>query len=274
MCGSAHSGVTKKRRIMDPKLLDIVERQVLSGALDLSLTVAGEPFMTPRISSFVDVAERAGADLQLNTNITLLPNDKVLKRVMGRASVLKISVDGASPEVYNKIRRGGDFNQVVRNIRYLVRLRDALPKELQPRLAVCMVLMRQNVHELVDMVELVHGLGIGRLEVAHMTVIVPEMASEELRLVPDLADKWLIDARNRADELGLRTVLPPLFSSGKVVRVTQQAKIRLALNEVLGITGHRLGRLSKTVFHKAKLLKWSKQAGGNVPCHFLMVYRW
>ena len=96
MCGSHLSGVTKMRRSMDKELLARVEAQVVDGIDELSLTVAGEPFLTPRLPQFVAVAERNGAELSLNTNATLLKDTGLLRRVMRQSSVLRFSVDGAT----------------------------------------------------------------------------------------------------------------------------------------------------------------------------------
>lgn len=268
MCGSHLSGVTKLRRAMGPELLARVEREVLPGVRELSLTVAGEPFLTPGLPRFVDAAARAGAELSLNTNGTLLKDTPLVRRVLAGASVLRFSVDGATPETYAGIRGKGDLALVLGNIRTVVRLRAALPAHQRPRLVMCMVLMRSNVHELVPMVDLVHELGLDRLDVAHLTVLVPEMDAESLRHDPARADAALRAARARADTLGLRANLPPLMS-GAENGPSAWARARLAAQEVRDLTRTRLRRLAGTARRKARLARWSAQAGGRVPCTFL-----
>ena len=268
MCGSHHAGVTKKRAIMAPALRETVERDVLPGAIDLSLTVAGEPFMTPRLGDFVGLAERSGLHLQLNTNATLIRDGALLRRILKAASVIKISVDGARAETYESIRVGSRFALVIGNIEALVAARADLPRAERPRLAICMVLMRRNVLELVEMVELAHRLGVDRLEVAHLTVLVPEMEAESLVHHPALADAHLAAARARADALGLRLALPPQMD-GTALPVAPGARLRLAAQELAQLSGKRLGRLGRTVLAKARAARWSLAAGGRVPCHFL-----
>ncbi len=268
MCGSHLSGVTKKRQVMAPALLDRVEQQVLPGALDLSLTVAGEPWMTPKLSSFVALAERAGVQLQMNSNATLIRDGELLRRILRGSSALKFSVDGATAETYQSIRGQGDFALVIRNIRAVVAARAALPAGEQPRLALCMVLMRRNVHELVAMVELARELGVDRLEVAHLTVLVPEMDAESLRHAPELADDHLRAARARADALAFRVHLPPLMS-GAPLPAKGLARLRLAGQEARSVGRRRVGRLLHQARHEARLARWSLSAGGRVPCPFL-----
>ena len=268
MCGSHHAGVTKKRAIMAPALVARVEAEVLPGAIDLSLTVAGEPFMTPKLGDFVGLAERSGLMLQLNTNATLIRDGALLRRILAAASVIKVSLDGATAATYESIRVGSRFDLVIGNIEALVAARAALPRSDRPRLALCMVLMRRNVEELVAMVELAHRLRVDRLEVAHLTVLVPEMEAESLVQAPALADHWLQAARSRADALGLRLALPPRMD-GTPLPAGPGARLRLAAGELRGLSGRRLGRFAKTVQARGRELLWSARAGGRVPCHFL-----
>ena len=70
MCGSHLSGVTKNRDVMSDELIAKIESELLPSATDVSLTVAGEPFLTPKIARFVELAENSQSALQLNTNAT------------------------------------------------------------------------------------------------------------------------------------------------------------------------------------------------------------
>ena len=268
MCGSHLSGVTKMRRSMDEELLARVEKQVVSGIEELSLTVAGEPFLTPRLPQFVAVAERHGAELSLNTNATLLKDTGLVRRVMRQSSVLRFSVDGATAKTYEAIRVKSDFGTVIENIELAVRIRDELPRNERPRLVMCMVLMRDNVHELVEMVRLADRLGLDRLDVAHVTVLVPELDNQSTRHIPDVVDDALHAAQQEADARGFRVNLPPLMS-GERVKGSPQAKLRLGLTELKQISTRRLQRLAKTLNRKTVMAKWSRSAGGHVPCRFL-----
>jgi len=253
---------------MDKDLLARVEAQVVDGIEELSLTVAGEPFLTPRLPQFVAVAERHGAELSLNTNATLLKDTGLLRRVMRQSSVLRFSVDGATAETYEAIRVKSDFATVIENIELAAMIRDELPRNERPRLVMCMVLMRDNVHELVDMVRLADRLRLDRLDVAHVTVLVPEMDHQSTRHIPTEVDAALHAAQREADERGFRVNLPPLMSGERVKR-SASAQIRLSLTEIKQLSSRRLERLAKTLSRKAIMAKWSRSAGGRVPCHFL-----
>lgn len=268
MCGSHLSGVTKLRRSMDADLLAQIEAEVAPGVTEVSLTVAGEPFLTPRLPQFVAMVERSGAQLSLNSNGTLLKDTRLLRRVMRRSAVIRFSVDGASKGTYESIRVGADFDEVVRNIRMVVGVRKQLRRSDRPRLVMCAVLMHRNVHELDDLVRMAHGLGLDRLDVAHVTVLVPELESESLHNRADLADSALRSAQRVANQLGFRVNLPPLMS-GRRLEPSGMAHIRLAMRELGDISHQRLDRLRRSVSRKVAMARWARKAGGAVPCHFL-----
>ncbi len=268
MCGSHLSGVTKLRRSMDTDLLARIEAEVAPGVSEVSLTVAGEPFLTPKLPQFVAMAERSGAELSLNTNGTLMKDTELLRRVMRQSAVIRFSVDGATRETYSSIRVGADFEEVLRNIRLAVRIRDELPRSVRPRLVMCSVLMKRNVHEASALVRLAHELRLDRLDVAHLTVLVPEMECESLRTVPERSDAALRGAQQTADSLGFRVNLPPLMN-GERLHPSTRAQAKLAWSEVGQVSTRRIGRLRSLVERKLALAKWALQAGGAVPCHFL-----
>lgn len=268
MCGSHLSGVTKQRRSMSTELLALVQEQVLPGAIDLSLTVAGEPFMTPKLGRFVQVAEDRDLWLQLNSNATLLRDSGLLRRVLRQSAAVRFSVDGATAQTYAAIRGSDAFAKVCDNIGLAVQIRAELPAGRRPRLAICMVLMQRNVAELSDMVTLAHDLGVDQLEVAYLTVLTPEMDAESLRHTPDRADRALLAARDRADALGFRVVLPPTMS-GAPVRQRRRVRARLAVRDLQRLRGDQLVRQARSLGRKARLAVWSARAGGVVPCHFL-----
>jgi len=252
---------------MSKELIEKIRAEVLPSATDLSLTVAGEPFMTPKIRDFVDLAKNGEVQLQLNTNATLIKDSELLKDVLRQSSVLKISLDGHG-SVYEDIRRGSTWSDVLEKVKLVVRVRNSLPRSNQPRLAICMVLMRQNIHQLIEMVELSKAVGVDRFEATYITVMSDEMEHESPRLIPSEADAIVRAARDRADELKFRVCLPPLMN-GETIPTKQTAQLSLALSEIKGLTRTRLNRLSFEIKNKISHKKWARIAKGEIPCSFL-----
>jgi MoaA/NifB/PqqE/SkfB family radical SAM enzyme len=266
MCGSHLSGVTKVRRVMEPELLARVETQAARRAIDLSLTVAGEPLMTPRLSQFVAVAERTGAALQLNTNGTLLKDDPTLRRILAQSSEIRVSIDAPDAGVYASIRGKADLETVLANTRLLVRLAHAGPR--RPIIAIAMVLMRRNAALLPQMVDLAHGLGADRLDVAHLTVLDEAMDAESLRHDPAGADAALAAAALRADALGFRVSLPPPMAAPPRP-AGLRARARRLGRDLARLDAARVARVGRIAAHTLATRVWELRAGGRVPCHFL-----
>jgi MoaA/NifB/PqqE/SkfB family radical SAM enzyme len=84
-----------------------------------------------------------------------------------RADWICISMDGATAEMYNKIRIGSDFDRVCGNFANLAALRTArLPKTM-----INFVLMDLNIHQVQDMVRLAVKLGVDQVNFKQCDVI-------------------------------------------------------------------------------------------------------
>jgi radical SAM protein with 4Fe4S-binding SPASM domain len=76
----------------------------------------GEPLLHPKIIDFVDFAAGKGMTIALSTNATVL-NDRMSRDLLqSKLDLLIISLDSINPEIYKKIRDGGDLEKVLKNI--------------------------------------------------------------------------------------------------------------------------------------------------------------
>lgn len=255
---------------MSAQLLAKAEREVIDGAEYLALTVAGEPFMNRRLDEFVDCAERTGAKLLLVTNGTLIRDTPLLRRIIACSQVITFSVDTVEPDQFRSIRAGADFEQVCQNIALVVRLRRGLPRRQRPKLGINAVLMRQNIEQLVRLVELCDRLGLDRLGGAHLTVFEDGMDHESLRHHPELADRWFLAAKKRAKELGLILSLPPLMLAPRsVVRPTAKEHLGHLIQSAGRSNSSDIRRMGRHIRRRVLLWNWARKAGGGVPCRYL-----
>jgi radical SAM protein with 4Fe4S-binding SPASM domain len=128
----------------------------------------GEPLLAPGLFEMVDLAAGRGIQVGFNTNGMLLTADRADRLVRVGLAWLHISLDGARAETYEAIRGGGDFSQVVRNIKALVAVKRKL-RTTSPRLQLNFVAMRRNVEELPELVGLVADWGLERLWVQNLS---------------------------------------------------------------------------------------------------------
>lgn len=130
----------------------------LPGLEEVHLQGIGEPLLHPRVIDLVRCVVEAGARVTTSSNLTLLDDRMAELCVASGLDTVHVSIDAASPEVYRRIRVGASLDQVVANVKRLVRARRRLGSQL-PRLKLVMVLMRRNLHELPAVVSLAGQLG-------------------------------------------------------------------------------------------------------------------
>ena len=134
---------------------------------ELHLQGLGEPMMHPRFFEMVAYAAGRGVTVSTNTNLTLLNERRAAACVTSGLARLHVSVDGATAETYERIRVRSRLDKVVRGLGLLREAKDRLRSEL-PRVQMVSVVMRQNLHELPDLVRFAHRWGMERLWVQHL----------------------------------------------------------------------------------------------------------
>jgi len=134
---------------------------------ELHLQGLGEPMMHPRFFDMVRHAVARGVTVSTNTNATLLTERRAEECVASGLDTVHISLDGASAETYEHIRERAHFDRVLRNLDHLQRARRR-HESRRPRLRLVMVIMRQNLAELPDLVRLAHEKSIETMFVQHL----------------------------------------------------------------------------------------------------------
>lgn len=134
---------------------------------ELHLQGLGEPMMHPRFFDMVEYAAKKGIKVSTNSNLTLLNERRAQHCVTSGLGYLHISLDGTNAETYERIRVRAHFERVVANIERILAARRRLASEY-PRLHMVMVIMRQNLHELPDLVRFAHRYSMESIFVQHL----------------------------------------------------------------------------------------------------------
>lgn len=175
---------------------------------NVSLNGIGEPLVNQAIFRMIDHLGERGASCTFYTNGTLLSErnrTEILKR--SNITFIGISCDGASTEVFEKLRFGADFSRWQQNVRAFV----AAARERKPlpiRVAMSTVLSRDNQHEVCDIVRLAAELGFGSIQLSD--VVPNDETSAAMALAPGELDRGL---RDRAIALGEELGITVGFSS-------------------------------------------------------------
>jgi MoaA/NifB/PqqE/SkfB family radical SAM enzyme len=133
----------------------------------LHLQGLGEPMMHPRFADMVSYAVRKNVRVTTNSNLTLLNSNRAERCVTSGLDCIHVSIDGATPETYERIRVRARLERVERNLELILQARRRLQSE-QPRLRMVVVLMRQNLHELPALIRLAKRYGMESVFVRHL----------------------------------------------------------------------------------------------------------
>lgn len=171
---------------------------VFSQAKYVNLYAAGEPFMNPHYFEMLRMVKAYDNVVSVITNGTLLNESTCVKIVEGGIDGLSISIDGASAETFNYIRRGAEFSKVTENVRRLTRIRKSMGSK-KPHIAANFVLTQLNAHELPEVVRLAKDLNIDGVVVSQVLEI--DLVKDEKLKAPKSFVKYITQAKKLASEL-------------------------------------------------------------------------
>ncbi len=187
----------------------------------LHLQGLGEPMMHPRFFDMVRYAADRGIEVTTNSNLTLLNAARAERLIQSGLRTLYFSIDGATAETYQRIRKRARFDRVIANVEGMLAARQRLGTAT-PGLQIVMVIMRQNLHELPDLIRMVHAWSVDRIFVQHLShdfgeptlpeeyrpmrnyIAAQSLAHED----PARIERYFGEARQVADALGVTLRLP------------------------------------------------------------------
>jgi radical SAM protein with 4Fe4S-binding SPASM domain len=198
---------------MPLELYKEIARGAFGYTQELFLSCAHEPLMS---RYFIDILEFTRQfnipQTVLISNGLLLNEDRIFAIIESQLSTIIISIDGATKQTYEKIRKGGDFELLISNVKKLNEEKGKLCSEA-PGIIFTAALMKSNIEESTQLIRLAHSLNIKKVNFKPMKVDVDEMAKESLLGSKGSVDKFIKEAKQVAREEGVELGLAPEFSS-------------------------------------------------------------
>jgi MoaA/NifB/PqqE/SkfB family radical SAM enzyme len=209
MCGrsATHFALTR----FNPDWLPYFD-EVAENAEEVTLMGWGEPTLHPQFAQFLDWANQHSLRKYFCTNGMRL--ETIAPLILGKGvDVMAISLDGASPEVNNSIRRGSDFHRIIRGISKVVELKRQQGTSARwPYMNFVITLMRKNLHELPKLVRLAAELGLEEVKAVYLTAF-DEAASGQVLCgseAQSAVKQVFAEAEELASNLGVALKLPHL----------------------------------------------------------------
>lgn len=90
------------------------------GVKAIKLNFRGEPGLSKHLVPLINYAKALGfVDVFINTNLLAFSDSRLRQLVNSDIDKIIVSIDGCDKETYEKVRVGGDFDKLVKNIRKL-----------------------------------------------------------------------------------------------------------------------------------------------------------
>ncbi len=120
--GALRKNYSKGFKPLNIELYKKVLREARSfGCPSISFHNNDEPLLLKDLETRIQLAKKAGfLDIILVTNATLLTKERTDKLLESGITKINFSVDGWNEKSYKKVRKGGDFKTVLKNIEYLL----------------------------------------------------------------------------------------------------------------------------------------------------------
>ena len=212
-------------RIKTSDKVDYLYDQLMPNATKLQLHATGEVLTGKDFWKALDkakvISQKRPLEIEIFTNGQLLNDENINKILSSPLTDVVISMDAASAKTYSHIR-GGDFSNLCNNVRKFIQ-KNAESGNI--RIALGMVLMRENIEELVDFVRLASSLGAKTVTFWPLFAVGMDMPPKNcddgfvfhykqqmLINYPNITRAKVEEAYAEADRLGIRIGTTPCFS--------------------------------------------------------------
>jgi len=151
--------ILKKRCNLVDKVIDYVKTQ--SHVIKIHIGSDGDPFASLVYRYFLKKIKNIA-----NVQFTIQTNGLLIKKMYQRYNelfekleILNISIDGATRETYEKLRRGGSYKKIIENLQTVKELQ----KKYKFKFIIHFVVQLENYKDMIPMIELAKQYGAERL---------------------------------------------------------------------------------------------------------------
>lgn len=182
---------------------ELMLKQMAKTLQYITLYFQGEPLMHQQFTEFVSLAKGKNIVVATSTNAHFLSEDMANDIISSGLDHLIISLDGTDADTYTKYRVGGDFDQVLTNIKTMVRMRKVRNVH-HPFLELQFLVLKHNEHQIDEIKRLGEELGVD--EVVLKTAQVYEF-EEGNTFIPEI-DKYARYEKREDGKYQVKNKLP------------------------------------------------------------------
>jgi len=151
----ATAGNFMKNELSTEEALDVIDQLSRAGVVALAFA-GGEPLMREDIYELCSYAASKNMYVAIATNGTMITEEVARKLQESGVRYVEVSIDGSKPEIHDGFRGvEGAFERAVEGIRNL--------KKTDILTAIAITLIRDNIHDFDNVIELALELGVSRV---------------------------------------------------------------------------------------------------------------
>ena len=199
MC-EEHSELRSKARARTPRRMDIellqkvVAECASNGLQELIPSTMGEPLLYKHLPKIITLCRKLGVKLNLTTNGSFPGRGAMdwAELIVPVGSDVKVSWNGASKEVQERIMQGSSFEENLENLKAFIQVRDRVAAGGGNYCCVTLQLtfMEDNLDEIPDIVRMAISLGVDRVKGHHLWVHNAQMRDQDIRREPESMGRW------------------------------------------------------------------------------------
>ncbi len=203
MCG--RNAATFKPTVFDMDVFRSLE-PIMDDIEEVTLMGWGEPTIHPHFNEMLQTINKHSARKYFCTNGM---NLKKIKNAIFdyNVDVFAVSLDGARPETNDVIRRGSKINQIITDLKEIERIKKDRGLKY-PWINFVFCAMKQNLHDLPDLVRIAADIGIDEVKVVYLTAFSKDMENQVLWGMENEVREVFDEAVELANNLGIQMKLP------------------------------------------------------------------
>jgi len=134
----------------------------------IGLTGLGETFLYKHFTEAVDYirSKSKGIIISCSINAHLKTSIQIAQSVIDKIDTIQISIDGIG-DVYNAVRRKADFIFFLENVKQIIRAAKGSATDVMFN----MVVLKENYHQMSEMLKFAHELGVAYLNIIPMNIV-------------------------------------------------------------------------------------------------------
>jgi len=212
---SSPENYTKRKQEMKLNDFARIAHEIFPLCHHVSLSMSTEPLLHREFAEILRITRQYNIPfVHLYTNGMLMRPEVMTALVTQTVHQISVSVDGATRDTFERIRKGAKFDRLIANIQALNAMKEKY-NSATPRIDFNFVLMRSNITELPALVHLANSLQVKAIYACHLVPLKIAAVGEQetLQSEKELCNRMLDEAREIARGYGISVVFPENFAT-------------------------------------------------------------